>query len=323
MISGHQVSITNDDLAFVGSAAVSSSVNTITAVSAALTSEKATLFAGNGADLVSSPVNLEGGDSSARIYAKLNGGFIVRENIANFLFYDSMGKVEQSISNSSQSTEGESISELAADPKFKTVVLYNPKIVRGGEEGSRVKLVNHDLTTTDIYYSSKRAIRDVEISENGQFMAIVTYNPGTDDTAIISDRYGIELVEISFDQSIEGVIFSEDGKYVTLRSNGRVGVYSVLNGERIGSSSFRSRLLFAEFIPEDETIIALTASQSGSLLTNVEVHAINVTARAIQRQSYDSQLSLTDQIPLKLERTGRYNYTLSGLNKVLDLRAQF
>ncbi|MEX2347902.1 MAG: hypothetical protein WD511_01680 [Balneolaceae bacterium] len=323
MISGHQVSITNGELALAGGTAASSSINNVTAISAALNNETANVFAGNGDDLFSSSFDLEGGDSSARIYARLNGGFIIRENIANFLFYNSMGEVEQSISNSSQSTEGESISELAADPKFKTAVLYNPKIVSGGEEGSRAKLVRNDLTTTDIYYSSNRAIRNVEVSKNGQFMAIVTFSPGTEDIAIVTDRFGNVLSEISFDQNIEGVVLSESGEYVTLRSNGRVGVYSVLNGERVGSSSFRSRLLFAEFIPEDQTIIALTATQSGSLLTNVEVHAINVAARAIQRQNYSSELSMTDQIPLKLERIGSYNYMLSGLNKTLSLRAQF
>lgn len=322
MISGHRMAIDDNGLGFSGNAA-SSSVNSITALSAILIDASVEVYAGNGEELLSASFNLEGDDSSAKIYAKLNGGFIVRENIANFLFYNSLGNISQSISNSSQSTEGESISELASDPAFKTVVLYNPKIVNGGVEGSRAKVVHHDLTTTDIYYSSERAIRTVRVSGNGQFIAIATYGPGTDDVVVIMDRFGNDLAEISFDQSVEDVVISKDGNYATIRSNGRIGVYSILNGERNGSASFRSTLQYAEYIPEDETVIALTGSRSGSSLTEVEVHAINVAARSIQRQSFDGALSMTDLIPFKLSRTGSFRYSLSGLNKTLDVRASF
>ena len=322
MIAGYQIAIDDNDLAFAGNAA-SSSVNNLTAIAAILQSASVNVHAGNGDELFSTPFNLKSDDSSAKIYAKLNGGFIIRENIANFLFYNSLGNVKQSISNSSQSTEGESISELASDPAFKTVVLYNPKVVSGRVEGSRAKVVNIDLTTTDIYYSSSRAIRTVKVSDNGQFIAIATYSPGTDDLVIITDRFGNDLSEISFDQSVEDVVISDDGSFVTIRSNGRMGVYSVIEGERNGSASFRSRLLFAEYMPKDKTVIALTANRSGSLLTDVEVHAINVAARAIQRQSFNGRLSMTDLIPIKLSRKGVNSYTLSGLNKTFDLNVRF
>lgn len=321
-ISGHQIAIEGNDLTFAGTAA-SSSVNNLTAISAVLKSSSINIHAGNGDELFSTSFNLESDDASAKIYSKLNGGFIVRENIANFLFYNSLGNVKQSISNSSQSTEGESISELASDPAFRTVVLYNPKVVSGGVEGSRAKVVNNDLTSTDIYYSSNRAIRTVKVSDNGQFIAIATYSPGTDDIVVITDRFGNDLAEINFDQSVEDVVISEDGAYVTIRSNGRMGVYSVRNGERNGSASFRSTLLYAEYVPEDQTVVALTGSRSGSALTGVEVHVINVAARAIQRQSFNTSLSMTDLIPLSVSRKGTYRYSLSGLSKTLDLNASF
>lgn len=322
LISGYQIAIDGNDLSFAGNAA-SSAVNNLTAISAVLQNASVNVYEGSGDELFSTSFNLEGDDSSARIYAKMNGGFIVRENIANFLFYNSLGKVKQSISNSSQSTEGESISELASDPAFKTIVLYNPKIVSGGVEGSRAKVVHNDLMTTNIYYSSNRAIRTVKVSDNGQFIAIATYRSGTDDLVVITDRFGNDLAEINFDQSVEDAVISDDGSYVTVRSNGRIGVYSVRDGERNGSASFRSRLLYAEYVPEDQTVIALTGSRSGSSVTDVEVHAINVAERAIQRQSINTALSITDLIPMKLSRTGTYNYSLSGLNKTLDLNVSF
>lgn len=321
-VSGHSVTINNNDLAFAADPA-SSSINTLTALSATLQSTSANIYAGNGDELFSTSFDLESDDTSAKIYAKLNGAFIIRENIANFLFYNSMGDVKQSISNSSQSPEGEAISELAADPTFKTVVLYNPKIIREGAEGSRARVVSHNLTATDIYNSTNRAIRTVKVSDNGQFVAIVTYRSGTDDLVVITDRFGNDLAEINFDQDVEDVVLSEDGSYVTIRSNGRMGVYSVRDGERNGSASFRSRLLYAEYVQEDQTVIALTGSQSGSSLTDVEVHAINVEARAIQRQSYNGRLSMTDLIPIELSRKGRFSYLLSGLNKTLELNVSF
>ncbi|HET8865357.1 MAG TPA: hypothetical protein VFM80_06625, partial [Gracilimonas sp.] len=107
------------------------------------------------------------------------------------------------------------------------------------------------------------------------------------------------------------------------RSNGRVGVYSILSGERVGSTSFRSRLFYAVYVPEDKTIIALTADQSGSLLTETEVHAINIDMRAIEQQNYNSRLSITDLLPLELTRNRPFSYTLSGLNRSLDLNVQF
>ncbi|MBD3616286.1 MAG: hypothetical protein HUJ22_06885 [Gracilimonas sp.] len=321
-VAGHQVGISNNSLSFTNQA-VSSHINSLTAISAALAGSGVTVHAGNGVALYDALYNLKGNDASAKIYAKLNGAFIVRENIANFLFYDSMGKIKQSVSNSSQSTEGESVSELAADPAFKTIVLYNPKIVQDGKEGSRAKIVHKNWTTSNIYFSSERAIRVVKVSDNGQFIGIVTYRPGTEDQVILTDRFGNDLVQISFDQSVEDVVISDDGEHITLRSNGRVGVYSTTSGERIGSTSFRSRLYFAEYIPEDETLIALTASQAGSVLEDVELHAINISARSIERNGYNSQLSITDLLPLDLNRTSSFRYTLSGMNKTLSLKVQF
>ncbi len=258
-----------------------------------------------------------------KVYVKPNGGFILRENIANFLFYNSTGNIQQSISNSSQSPEGESVSELAADPAFKTVVLYNPKIVRNGVEGSRARVVKKNWTTRDVFYSSERAIRLAKVSENGQYIAVASFKSGTDDEVKITDRFGNELGSFSFNQNVVDIIISDDGEYVTIRSNSRVGVYSLLNGEREGSTSFRSTLHYAEFVPEDETIVAITADEAGSVLSNIEMHAINISERSIERQEYNEELGITKSLPLDLERNGRLSYTLTGLSKSLTLNIRF
>lgn len=323
-VAGYTVNILDNNISFVSGNVQSSSVNGLTSISTILISDEVNVFEGAGAQLyASSSFSSSGGDSSVKLYAKANGGFIIRENIANFLFFDSWGEIQQSISNSSQSTEGESVSELASDPAFKTVVLYNPKIVRNGVEGSRARIMNNNFTTTNIFSSSDKAIRKVNVTNDGQFIGIVSYQNGSDDVFSMYDRFGNELAEIIFDQTIEDAVISGNGKYVTLRSNGRVGVYSIITGERIGSTSFRSRLIYAKFVSDDQTIVALTADQSGSVLENIQVHAINIEARAVQRQQYNSELSMTNLLPIELEREGAYRYVLSGLNKTLNLEVQF
>ncbi|MEX0720378.1 MAG: hypothetical protein WD059_06900 [Balneolaceae bacterium] len=320
-VGDEQITISNSSLAF-NEGAVSADI-AHSGISATLGETGISVFETDGTKLINTDYDFVTDDSSLKIYAMGNGGFIVRENIANFLLYNSYGTIRHSVSNSSQSTEGESISELASDPAFKTVVLYNPKIVRNGQEGSRAQLVTMDGGTTDFYNSQDRAIRMVNVTENGQYINIVTYQTGTDDVVLIMDRFGNQLSEIPFDQNIADVRVSNDGRFITIRSNSRVAAHSVLSRERVGSTSFRSTLHFAEYIPEDKTIIALTADKSGSVLSNIEFHAINVAARAIERQAFNSSLGTTDIIPVYLTREGRFNYSISGFSQKLNVKASF
>lgn len=322
-VAGHQININNNAPVF-SSGAVSVDLNDLTALSGILNSSGISLYEGAGKELYgSTSFKPQPDDNSVKVYVKPNGGFVVRENIANFLFFDEWGEIVQSVSNSSQSTEGESVSELAADPAFKTVVLYNPKIVRDQIEGSRARIVKSNWTTSDIFYSGDRPIRFVKVSEDGQFIAVVSYKEGEDDMIDVMDRFGNELETISFNQAVADVRFSEDGEFITVRSNSRVGIYSVLDGEREGSTSFRSTLHFAEYVPQDNTIIALTGDESGSVLSGIEFHAINIEARAIERQDYNSNLGISELLSLNLKRTGSNSYSLTGLSKALNLSVSF
>jgi len=321
-VAGHQVPINDNSLGFI-SGAISNDINILTSISGALNASGVSLYEGSGTPLLTGSYNLQVGDNSIKVYMKLNGGYVVRENIANFLFYGPSGKVEQSISNSSQSTEGESISELASDPGFKTVVLFNPKIVRGGKEGSSAQVVNSNWTTTNIFYSGDRTISLIKVSIDGQFIAVVSSQSGSDDQVNVTDRFGNELGTFSFNQNIADVRFSGDGEYITIRSTSRVGVYSLLSGEREGSTSFRSDLYFAEFVPEDNVIVALTADESSSVLTDVELHTINIEARAIERQNYSGSLGKSELLSIELQRTRANQFTLTGLSKALNLNVSF
>lgn len=321
-IAENTVNIRGNSPAFV-SPSKSSAINTITGIAATVGAENLRVYDITGDELLSYTYELKQGDSSIEVYAKPEGGLILRENIANFLFFDTYGEIEASISNSSQSREGESISEITADPAYKTIVLYNPKIVRNGMEGSRVRVVDSKNNVSTVYSSEDRAIRTVKVSDNGFFIGVVTYKSGSDDELIIMDRFGNEINNFSFNQNITGFRISEDGRFLTLRSNSRVAVYSVVNGQRIGSTSFRSTLHFAEYIPEDDTIIALSGDQAGSEVSNIELHAINISERKLQRESYSEKLGTTSLVPLTLTRTGTLSYTISGLSKTLGLTVRF
>jgi len=322
LVAGNEIEIRNGDLVFT-SQAVSNAINEVTGLSSSIGIEGVNIYEGPGNLLFNTAYNFTSSDNSLKIYSMMNGGFVVRENIANFLFFNADGDVVQTISNSSQSREGESISELATDPAFKTVVLFNPKIVRNGVDGSRARVVSLDGSTQIVFSSTDREIRNVKISEDGQFISIISFASGTDDRLTITDRYGNELSDITFDQTIMDDNLSEDGEFVALRSNSRVAVFSTITEERIGGTSFSSTLHFAEYISEDETVFAVTGSKAAQKLTDVQFHAINIAKRKIQRQDYNATLGKTDLIPVGLIRESTNNYILTGLSRSLNLRVQF
>lgn len=260
-------------------------------------------------------------DPSLKIYPLSNGASIVRENIANFLFYDTFGRVQRSVSNSTQSEGGEAISELAVDPAGKTVVLYNPKVVSGGNTGSRAKLVIGNRTPTDVFYSADRSLRTVTVSDNGELIAFASSKNGTDDEVTILDRFGNNLGAITFDQDVKGVTFSENGLFITIYSGGRAAAFEIRSGERVGSTSFRNTsLLYANYSPEDRTILAVTGSGSDSF-SEVEGHAVNVAARKIARTGIDTSLTQVHQPLLIRASSGRYE--IKGFSQTLTLRATF
>lgn len=260
-------------------------------------------------------------DPSIKAYALNSGAVILRENIANFLFYDSFGNIQRSISNSTQSEGGEAISELSVDPAGKTVILFNPKIVSGGNTGSRAKLVTGASNPVDIFYSRDRALRTVEVSSNGELIALATMKDGTDDEVTILDRFGNNLGTISFDQDVKGASFSENGLYITIYSGGRAAAFEIRNRERVGSTSFRNTsLIYANYSPEDNTIVALTGAGSEEY-TELEAHAVNVEARKIARTDVSGSVSAIHQPSLKRTANGRY--TITGFDRTLSFRASF
>jgi len=233
---------------------------------------------------------------------------IIRENIANFLWINRQGQIIHSESNSSGSEDGEAVSELATDPHFRTYVIYNPKIVFGNSIGSSAQIISSDKRSVSLHYSTSRQLRRVFVSSNGAFVALVTAQDGLDDVVKIFDRYGNPIAQWEFSQPVEGVEFSEDGRYHTLFSGGRVGVYDSHTSQRIGSSSIRGNsILTAAYLPSKSTIAVITADFIGTrvhdsgidisvypTVSDVELHSINVVERRISKQTI--AMPVTEQL---------------------------
>lgn len=278
----------------------------------------------NGAVINSGEYKLDTDDPSFKIYPLQNGAYIIRENIANFVLFDSFGSVIRPISNSTQSKDGEKISELATDPMGKTIVLYNPQIRNGNNRGSQAKVIGLENSEQIIFYREDQEIKAVRVAESGEFIAIASGKEGSDNEVVVMDRYGNEIRTITFDQEVKGLNLYGSGSTLTVYSEGRVAVYNVLSGERLGSSSFRGApLQFANYSGSDQTIVGLTGDLNGTTLSNIEIRIINVAARKITSQEFSGTVEISDLDNISLNRTGRFSYSLTGMSKDLNLNASF
>lgn len=303
---------------------ISESSSSMSHLKSDFSASEITISEADGSVINSNKYQLKGNDSSFKIYPLQNGAYIVRENIANFVMYDTFGSIIRPISNSSQSKDGEKISELAMDPLGKTIVLYNPQIRNGSKRGSQAKVIGLENSETDIFYRENEEIRAVRVSESGEFIAIASGNDSGDDNVTVMDRYGNEIRTITFDQEVKGLNLYGSGSTLTVFSEGRVAIYNVLTGERLGSSSFRGApLQFANYSASDQTIVGLTGDLNGTRLSNIEVRIINVSAREIASKEYSGTVQIDDLDQITMTKNSRFNYTLSGMSKDLNLRAEF
>lgn len=102
-------------------------------------------------------------------------------------------------------------------------------------------------------------------------------------------------------------------------------VYSALDGERMGATSFREPVYLADYFPEDNLILALTGSfdENSGVLSDVEFKAIDLERRAITSESFSSSLGFSDAINSSLVRLSSGKYQLKGSSKIVNIRASF
>ncbi len=138
------------------------------------------------------------------------------------------------------------------------------------------------------------------------------------------DKFGNDLEEFTFDRKVTGLNLYGSGSILTVYSEGRVAVYNVSSGERIGSSSFRGgNLIFSNYSASDQSIVGLSGDLNGNTLSNIEVRIINVGERKIASQEYSGTVQVSDLDDIQLQRLGRFNYRIEGLSEYLNLSASF
>lgn len=253
-------------------------------------------------------------DNTINVYQFDNGRVVLRDNVANFSFLNAKGETGYQVSNSSGSTDGERESQLASNPSGSTIVLYNPVIAYGSETGSRAQLVYGDQDTEPFFSSREEEVKNVRVSESGAFITIVSVGAGGS-TVTLYDRFGSELFQITSDEDLTGATLNQNATHLTIYSSGRVQVYEVPSGERLGSASSRSSILFAGYDPEAQTIIALGGSQNGLRIEEPEITAVNISQREIAREDVPFSISTLDLNRLSISTTGSNSYEILGLNR--------
>lgn len=269
--------------------------------------------------------SLASDDPSQAVYPLNNSSLILRDNITYFTFYDTFGEISTSMSSSSESEEGETIAEVVMSPDGQTVVIYNPKVKRKGNLGSRAQVMLPDKTFQNIYFSTDRYLKEVKVSGDGNFVVAITAKEGTNDRVLIMDKYGNELNSISTDENLLGISLSGDSEYITLFSSGRVMVYSVLAGERLGATSIRSPVFLADYFPDDNVILVLMGNYSANTgnVNDIEFRAINIEQREIVSEQFSGALGFSEAITPEFVRFSSNNYQLKGGSKRINITANF
>jgi len=261
-------------------------------------------------------------DPTLDLYAFDDGRSIIRDNVANFTFFDAAGELMFSYSNSSQSVDGERESQLSSDSQGRTVVLYNPVIAFGNNTGSIANVIYGEEESFEIFRDTQREIRQLNVSSDGAYITILAAN-SSGSHLYLFDRFGNELYQYQTDDELQGVSLSPEANYLTKYSSGRVQVFNVKTGESMGSTSSRNSILYAAYIPQDETVIILGGSLSGRNITDPSVTAVHLGLRQITRNEINLSLSTLDTNAIHIVKTEGGSYHLTGLNKNLSLQARF
>lgn len=260
-------------------------------------------------------------DPSVRLFMLSDGSFVYRDNIASFTYYDERGEQVFRIFNSSGSPDGEAVSQFTATPFGNRMLAYNPRIFTGDRVGSRIQQVGFDEKTTVLAHFSTLSILSVRMHRSGNLVLVHSHDESADrhHAQVISIRGDI-LAEIDYeDNEIEGVELSDCGRYVTAMAAGRAMVHDVTTGERLGSASFRERILTASYMP-DGNLAVLTGTRRGRELRELRMHIIDIDQRRIVREETALTVHTTDYFLLSLRYDGDATYRLLGVNRELIIR---
>lgn len=279
-----------------------------------------TLFTPQG-DTVNSytSVSVNPNDPSLAIYPVSSGHLLLRDNIMNFIWHDGLGNKGTNISSGSGSQQGETISEVKMSADRQTIVIFTPKIKRASGLGSKAELLKADEEFKRIFQSEDRYIKDLSVADDGNLITLVTAAEGTNDEVVILDKFGNEINTLTIEESVVGAGLAADGQHVTVYSNNRVGVYDIINGERLGSASLQEAVFAAEYFPADQMVVLLSGdySSASGILNNVQVKVIDLQKRSIASEEFSPALGFHEALHPTFKRLSSNKYEFEGANKDL------
>ncbi len=254
-----------------------------------------------------------------------DGRFVTRDNVANFNFYNPEGTLRYSISNSSGSPDGEVASRILSDPSGNVILLYNPRITYGEDEGSRARILEGEGAWIELYQSLDRSIKYAGMTGNGSFIVLVSQKEGTDDEVAVFDRFGNELITFTSEEDLKGASLTEEGRIVTIFSAGRIQVYRITDQERLGSTSIRAgEILHAAYHEEDQQILALSGNLSNDhRISSPYLHAIHLAERSLDSTELEGILTFPDLSHIQFDRVGPNRFRLMGMNRGFEIETRF
>ncbi|WP_340106097.1 hypothetical protein [Rhodohalobacter sp. 8-1] len=252
-----------------------------------------------------------------------NGDFIVRDNVANFSFFDAKGDRAYTYSNSSQASRGEQTSEIAVSEDGVIKVAYNPVIRYQNSLGSRISIVTGDGEADQIFISQNRVILSLAVSRKDHTVSVVTEGGNGSRKIHWFDRFGNLLYEMESELDVAGFNVTKDGKFITVFSGNRVQVYQRDSAERLGSASSRSTILQAAYFPESNLIVALGGQEVNQQISNPEITAVDLQRRQIERVQLSESIMFRQRSHISIENVQSNTYRIIGINRPIKVTAQF
>lgn len=260
-------------------------------------------------------------DKSFAFYPTKNGSYRIRSAISNFQHYDAANRLLATLSNSSGSQLGEGVSSWYTNANQDTWVLATALIKTESGEGSAAYIWQAEQRKA-LYYSANERLIDVDVSDDGLFVA-VSYGNDAGALTKIFDRQANELLKIEqeADFELQGAEISADGEYVTVFSSRRAIVYGLPSGKVYGSTSVRNTLVDVELQTSNGLqLYVLMGDLTENSLNQARLRMVDISRRKIEKsdevldirrlnESFDIALILEDG-----------QITTQGLAKKLQLK---
>ncbi|REL33220.1 hypothetical protein DYD21_13290 [Rhodohalobacter sp. SW132] len=282
------------------------------------------VYQANGVKLSESSLDFfDPSDETIETYALNDGTSILRDNVANFTFFDAAGNRGFSFSNTTQAAGGEQPSGVAYSESGDLIVTYNPVVQYNGSRGSRASVVLGERDSIELFSSRERVIENVKINKGGSFIAITTSSGNGNTRLHLFDRYGNNLIQRDTEMELSGFDITDDGRYLTLYSANRVQVYRTHDWERLGSSTSRSTVIHASYDPAEDVIISLGGQLQNNRIGNIEITAIDLAGRQLVREQLSGSVSILNREKIDIQKEDRNSYSISGINRPIDISVQF